>query len=448
MLKAAGDQEGYVRSAAIQALGGLGAGLISQPEALALVLKAAGDQNWYVREVAIEIFKNVGLAALIPGYLATQTQRQEWFNRPENLWQPVLLPLIQQTWPVLAFDGKTLIVVSGSSSERFALSSPERIRPLIDAINKAWKGYGFPLVSFEACTGKKTRYPQLQPPDFKSAPQLALDAGNRRRATRLAPVENKKNLPELGRMNSTGHMLVDFNIPYWKIKEEKVLGEGAFGTVSLGKYDRDRVAIKRFKLEDFPRELLQKILSEASVMARIQSDYLVGLRGVCLEAPHYCLVMEYLPGGDLYQLLHPKKSEVLSPSQPLSLSQCYRLASDMAIGLSYLHQQGILHRDLKSLNVLLWREYHGEWRAKLSDFGLSTLKRSLLRGEGVVGSWPWLAPEIMMGTDTEAEDQYSKATDVYGLGMLLYELATGKVPFFDLPNKPAKPNARKSKNGS
>ena len=230
-------------------------------------------------------------------------------------------------------------------------------------------------------------------------------------------------------------MLLNFTIPYRDLTfQEPPFGQGAFGAVYRGTYRLEPVAIKRFLLEDFSPERQQEIRNEASVMG-IQSDYLVRLRGICLEAPHYCVVMEYLPKGDLYGLVY--KSE--STSNPCPISQRYRLAADMAIGLYHLHEQGILHRDLKSLNVLL-QERDGELRAKLSDFGLSTLKRSLLHGEGVVGSLPWLAPEIVAGTG-----EYSKASDVYSLGLVLYELATGKVPYFGLPGKPAKPSAEQIK---
>jgi len=120
----------------------------------------------------------------------------------------------------------------------------------------------------------------------------------------------------------------------------------------------------------------------------------------------------------------------------LSFVQRYRLAADIAIGLYRLHENGILHRDLKSLNVLL-HERDGELRAKLSDFGLAALKRSLLTNEGMVGSLPWLAPEIIIGTG-----EYSKASDVYSLGLVLYELVTGKIPYYDLPQKNGNPNAK------
>ena len=404
-----------------------------------MVLKAAGDQDdGYVRLAAIEAFKNLGLVTLIPCYLMAETQRQQqgFFNRQENPWQPVLLQLIMQTWPALAFDGKALMIVSGSQSERLPLSSTEEVHPLISAIRKTWKEYGFPQVSFQAFIGQEKRY-ALKPVTFKVTPKLSVAPGLQRRA--LFAANSAKGGTELGRLDLTGNITLNFMAAYPDLTfEEPPLGRGAFGAVYRGFYRLDEVAIKRFLLEDFSLERQQEIRNEASIMACVQSDYVVRLRGICLEAPHYCVVMEYLPDGDLYGLLHPK-SESLSLSKGLSLPQRYRLAADVAIGLYHLHEKGILHRDLKSLNILL-QERGGALRAKLSDFGLSILKRSLWHGEGVVGSLPWLAPEIVMGTG-----EYSKASDVYSLGMVLYELAIGKVPYFGLPGKPEKPGLEQIK---
>ena len=212
----------------------------------------------------------------------------------------------------------------------------------------------------------------------------------KRRAQRVA---DSKTHAELNPPGPTDSITINFKVRYHDLFLHKPpLGKGTFGAVYRGVYRLETVAIKRFLLEDFSLERQQEIRNEASIMARVQSDYVVRLRGICLEAPHYCVVMEYLSGGDLYGLLHAK-SESLSSSNGLSLPQRYRLAADMAIGLYHLHEKGILHRDLKSLNILL-QERDGALRAKLSDFGLSILKRSLWHGEGVVGSLPWLLPKL------------------------------------------------------
>ena len=153
--------------------------------------------------------------------------------------------------------------------------------------------------------------------------------------------------------------------------------------------------------------------------ASTQSDYLVRLRGIVLEKPHYSLVMEYMPGGDLFHLL--------KSSQELTWTMRYRISLDMTIGLHHLHQRGILHRDLKSLNVLLDINF----RAKLADFGLSTLKISSASttAGGFKGTPLWAAPELF-----KRGSKATTASDLYALAMVFWELITRQIPFADAPN--------------
>ncbi len=178
-------------------------------------------------------------------------------------------------------------------------------------------------------------------------------------------------------------------------------------------------------MDDSDQEQEAAILSEGAVMAGVQSDFVVQLRGICMEEQKHCLVMEYVPAGDLHQWLEQNKS--------LNESQTYRLAADIAYGLSILHRGGIIHRDLKSLNVLLF-EANGELCAKITDFGLAVLKRYKIQDDDMlVGSIPWLAPEILKSNETR---KYSESSDVYSLGMVIYELVTKKVPYYYMPNEP------------
>ncbi len=154
--------------------------------------------------------------------------------------------------------------------------------------------------------------------------------------------------------------------------------------------------------------------------ASTQSDYLVRLRGIVLEKPHYSLVMEYMPGGDLFHML--------KSSQELNWTMRYRISLDMAIGLHHLHQRGILHRDLKSLNVLLDMNF----RAKLADFGLSTLKLSSASttAGGQKGTPRWMSPELF-----KRGAKATTASDLYALAMIFWELITRQIPFADAANQ-------------
>jgi serine/threonine protein kinase len=131
--------------------------------------------------------------------------------------------------------------------------------------------------------------------------------------------------------------------------------------------------------------------------------------------------MELMPKGSLYQVLHN--------GQPLGWEIRFNIARDIAAGLTHLHEQEILHCDLKSPNVLL----DGTMRAKLTDFGLSKVKvetKTTTAGTSKVsGTIRWMAPELL-----KRGGKPSKESDVYALGMILWEMTTRKIPYEDAPD--------------
>ena len=218
--------------------------------------------------------------------------------------------------------------------------------------------------------------------------------------------------------NPGGQVTLDFTIHFEDLTVGDELGRGAYGRVFAGEWQFNTVAIKQYTAQDFSEQTKNEILKEAKVMATAgtQSDYLVRLRGIVLEKPHYSLVMEYLPGGDLFHLL--------KSSQELTWPMRYRISLDMTIGLHHLHTRSILHRDLKSLNVLLDLNL----RAKLADFGLSTLKLSSTSttAGGLKGTPRWLSPELF-----KRGAKATTASDIYALMMIFWELITRQIPFAD-----------------
>ncbi len=228
-----------------------------------------------------------------------------------------------------------------------------------------------------------------------------------------SPADAKKDKALTG-----GQVTLDFTVRFEDLTFGRVLGQGGYGKVFEGEWKFNPVAIKQYTAQDFSESTRQEIRKEAMIMATVstQSDYLVRLRGMILEKPHYSLVMEYMPGGDLFHLL--------KSSQELTWTMRYRISLDMTIGLHHLHERGGLHRDLKSLNVLLDLYF----RAKLADFGLSTLKTSSASttAGGFKGTALWSAPELFK--------RGAKATtysDIYSLGMVLWELVSRQIPFAD-----------------
>ncbi|MBS0351676.1 MAG: protein kinase, partial [Proteobacteria bacterium] len=232
-------------------------------------------------------------------------------------------------------------------------------------------------------------------------------------------LDDQSAVERVGQLDKYGNLTISFKVKASDLIVGKDLGAGAYGVVSLGTYKFNQVALKKLKAELFTKEREQEFLKEASVMASIKSNYLVNLIGVCMDAPNYYMVMEYVPGGSLYDLLQ-------QPTIPLTYSLQIQIGFEIAAGLSHLHERGILHRDLKSLNVLLTKyEYH----AKLCDFGLVSM-RSAAEGvdekatsDTLVGTTQWMSPELFHGI------MQSQTSDIYALGLVLWELITREIPF-------------------
>jgi len=207
-----------------------------------------------------------------------------------------------------------------------------------------------------------------------------------------------------------------------ELKLDQVLGEGAYGTVYKGRWKSSEVAIKKLKVQKFSDGALEEFRREAEIMFQLgnESDHIVRLKKICLESPNYSLVMELMPKGSLYEVLHN--------NQDLPWPVRYQIALDIAHGLDTLHGYNILHRDLKSLNVLLG----AGMRAKLSDFGLSKIKQetSSQSSHPAKGTPQWMAPELF-----DDEPQVTKASDIYSLGVVYWELVTRAIPFAKAPNQ-------------
>jgi serine/threonine protein kinase len=208
-------------------------------------------------------------------------------------------------------------------------------------------------------------------------------------------------------------------IPVQEIEQKEELGAGSFGTVYLGKWQHMDVAIKELASKRLPEKAQEEFEQESLVMKDLRHDNIVLLYGVCVDSKN-CLIMQYCSNGSLYHLLQSR--------QEIALLKRIEWALEIAKGLSYLHNRKptILHRDLKSLNILIDKHLN----AKIADFGLSKVKisssaASTLKGK-MIGTIRWMAPEIM---EAETGTTYTKAADIYSYGMIAWELATRTIPY-------------------
>ncbi|XP_010521848.1 PREDICTED: probable LRR receptor-like serine/threonine-protein kinase At5g59680 isoform X2 [Tarenaya hassleriana] len=197
---------------------------------------------------------------------------------------------------------------------------------------------------------------------------------------------------------------------------ERVLGKGGFGVVFHGCLDHnEQVAVKM--LSHSSAQGLKEFKAEVELLLRVHHINLVSLVGYCDEGDRMALVYEYMPKGDLRQHLSGKRGGFV-----LSWETRLRIAVDAALGLEYLHvgcTPAMVHRDVKSTNILLDDRFH----AKLSDFGLS---RSFPVGtkthvSTVVAGTPGYLDPGYFGTN-----RLTEKSDVYGFGVVLLEVMTNR----------------------
>uniref|UniRef100_A0A8C3G485 Mitogen-activated protein kinase kinase kinase n=1 Tax=Cyclopterus lumpus TaxID=8103 RepID=A0A8C3G485_CYCLU len=214
-------------------------------------------------------------------------------------------------------------------------------------------------------------------------------------------------------------------IDFSELLLNEVIGAGGFGKVYKGVWGREEVAVKAARQD--PDEDISAtaecVRQEARLFWMLRHPNIISLRGVCLREPNLCLVMEYARGGALNRALAGKKV----PPKVL-----VNWAVQIATGMDYLHNQAfvpIIHRDLKSSNILILepveREDLGGRTLKITDFGLArewhqTTKMS------AAGTYAWMAPEVIK------HSLFSKSSDVWSFGVLLWELLTGEVPYREI----------------
>ncbi|TRZ03655.1 hypothetical protein DNTS_008356 [Danionella cerebrum] len=211
-------------------------------------------------------------------------------------------------------------------------------------------------------------------------------------------------------------------IPFSELVLQEIIGVGGFGKVYRGAWKEQEVAVKaaRHDPDEDIKATSDSVKQEAKLFSMLQHPNIIKLEGVCLEEPNLCLVMEYARGGTLNRALTSRRI----PPHIL-----VNWAVQIARGMQYLHEEAvvpIIHRDLKSSNVLLLEKIEnddiGRKTLKITDFGLArewhkTTKMS------AAGTYSWMAPEVIKSS------LFSKGSDVWSYGVLLWELLTGEVPY-------------------
>ncbi|EAX89180.1 TKL family protein kinase [Trichomonas vaginalis G3] len=221
--------------------------------------------------------------------------------------------------------------------------------------------------------------------------------------------------PPSSHVNQEPVDITKFIISYDDLKCDKIIGSGGFAEVWIGKYIPENltVAIKKIRPRDDKDKVEQSYMSEVNTLASLRNPFLLQFVGYTKTEP-YCVVTKYMPNGSLYSALRPENE-----SDNLTQTQIAIIAYGIALGMNYLHEKGIIHRDLKSQNVLLDDNYY----PVICDFGSCRNKNTIRTFTGQGGTANYMAPEFMKA------EKYDEKIDVYSYGILLWELVTKQSPF-------------------
>jgi len=197
------------------------------------------------------------------------------------------------------------------------------------------------------------------------------------------------------------------------------IGEGKFGLVKLGihKSTQQRVAIKIIKKSQMKDNDAELVKSEIDIMKLCHHPNVVRLLDHFENAEYIFIVMEYLSGGSLKDYFILKKYN-------FNEKRAAEIMFQLGLGLQYLHQYGVVHRDLKPDNIMM-TETENMSQIKIMDFGLSKIMGPEEHVVDGFGTLSFVAPEVLVRTP------YNKEVDIWSLGIILYYMLTGLLPFDD-----------------
>nr|XP_048328354.1 calcium/calmodulin-regulated receptor-like kinase 2 isoform X2 [Ziziphus jujuba var. spinosa] len=193
-----------------------------------------------------------------------------------------------------------------------------------------------------------------------------------------------------------------------------ILGQGSFGPVYKANMQTGEVVAVKV-LASNSKQGEKEFQTEVSLLGRLHHRNLVNLVGYCVEKGQHMLIYEFMSNGSLANLLYGEKERILSWDERL------QIVLDISHGIEYLHEGAVppvIHRDLKSANILLDRSM----RAKVADFGLSKEEVFDGRNSGLKGTYGYIDPEYI------SSNKFTMKSDIYSFGIIMFELITAIHP--------------------
>jgi eukaryotic-like serine/threonine-protein kinase len=211
---------------------------------------------------------------------------------------------------------------------------------------------------------------------------------------------------------------LDLSLQVGKYEIQKQLGKGATGTVYLAvdTFSGTQVALKVIEPEvfrdpEFGTVYRSQFLNEASLAGKLKHPHIVAILDAVMQEDAGHIAMELVTGGDL--------SQHTSPDKLLPVADVLQIGFKCCGALDYAFSEGIVHRDIKPANIMV----ASGTDVKISDFGAALLKKTQAVHTEVMGSPYYMSPEQIQ------EKELTEHSDMYSLGVVLYELLTGRKPF-------------------
>ncbi|XP_057962934.1 serine/threonine-protein kinase STY8-like [Malania oleifera] len=197
-----------------------------------------------------------------------------------------------------------------------------------------------------------------------------------------------------------------------QLKFENKVGSGSYGDLYRGSYCSQEVAIKVLRPDRVNADMLREFSQEVYIMRKIRHKNVVQFIGASTLSPNLFIVTEFMSRGSVYDFLHKQRGSFKLPS-------LLKVAIDVSKGMNYLHQNNIIHRDLKTANLLMDENKV----VKVADFGVARVQAESGVMTAETGTYRWMAPEVI------EHRPYDHKADVFSFGIVLWELLTGELPY-------------------
>ncbi|KAI3829290.1 hypothetical protein L1987_03409 [Smallanthus sonchifolius] len=204
---------------------------------------------------------------------------------------------------------------------------------------------------------------------------------------------------------------------------------GAHSQLYHGMYKDETVAVKiiRARDEDENKELgirlKNQFVREVALLSCLHHQNVIKFIAAGRQPPVFCVITEYLSKGSLRAYLHKlEDNTTVEEDGILSWEMIIKMALDIARGMEYVHSQGVIHRDLKPENILVTHDF----QLKIADFGVSCEEGYCDVVLDDPGTYRWMAPEMFK------RKPYDRKVDVYGFGLILWEMVAGALPYKDM----------------